>query len=161
MNAEISFPTDAQLVGKRILCADDNRMVRESLRLILERTGYRVICAADGLEAWHLVLDEIEPFDLLITDQDMPNMCGLELVRRLNDEGLLPEVVVISGNLTKEIIFEYRRLGVNQLLEKPFLIATILAVVGQGCARAAVSRRGADVRAESGADWGGSGAEKA
>lgn len=159
MNAEFSVSTDAPCVGKRILCADDNRMVRESLRLILERAGYRVICAADGLEAWHLILDEIEPFDLLITDQDMPNMCGLDLVRRLKGEGMLPEVVVISGNLTPEVIRGYRELGVDQLLEKPFLIVTILAAVGRGCARAAVGRRGEERGVESGADWRGTGTE--
>lgn len=136
MNEALTFTVDPLSRRKRILCADDNRLVRESLRLILESAAYEVTCADDGQTALKAIRDASEPFDLLITDHDMPRLCGLELVSQLDADRQLPEVVVISGNLTTENITEYERLGVRQVLEKPFLIPTILDAVHAGCERA-------------------------
>lgn len=135
MNEGPSATADVLPQPKRILCADDNRLVRETIRLVLERASYVVKCAADGREACQIIMDATEPFDLLVTDHDMPHVCGLELVRQLKANRRLPAVVVISGSLTPENIRQYKELGVERVLTKPFLTPTILEAVRTGCDR--------------------------
>ena len=64
-----------------ILLAEDDRSVRRYLEVILERAGYKVISAADGLEAMKLALSS--PIDALIADSIMPHLSGQELCRLL------------------------------------------------------------------------------
>ena len=66
-----------------VLVVDDSRMVRESLARSLTGRGYRVLRAADGLEALELL--RAEPVDLVVSDVEMPRLDGFALVRRLRD----------------------------------------------------------------------------
>jgi two-component system sensor histidine kinase and response regulator WspE len=80
---------------KRVLVVDDSITVREVERQLLLGRGYEVAVAVDGQEGWHAV--RAGPFDLVVTDVDMPRMNGLDLVRAIHDnEGLreLPVIVV-------------------------------------------------------------------
>lgn len=67
--------------GKRVLVVDDSLTVREMERRLLEGAGYAVTTAVDGVDGW--LNARAQPFDLLISDIDMPRMTGLELVRNL------------------------------------------------------------------------------
>jgi two-component system, chemotaxis family, sensor histidine kinase and response regulator WspE len=64
---------------QRILVADDSLTVREMERQVLEKAGYDVTVAVDGMDAWNSLRSTAQPFDLLITDMDMPRMSGTEL----------------------------------------------------------------------------------
>ncbi len=77
----------------RVLVVDDSITVREVERKLLDERGYEVETAADGLEAWSLIrrLD----FDLVITDVDMPNMDGIELVVQIKDSPEYEHIPVI------------------------------------------------------------------
>ena len=63
---------------KRVLVVDDSLTVRELERKLLSNRGYQVVVAVDGMDGWNAV--RTEPFDLVITDIDMPRMDGIELV---------------------------------------------------------------------------------
>lgn len=81
-----------------VLVVDDQFTVRELQRSILETAGYRVLVARDGREAWEM-LRGADDVDLVVTDIEMPQMDGLELlgaVRRSPDRSSLPVVVVTS-----------------------------------------------------------------
>ena len=67
--------------SRRILLAEDDRSVRRYLEVILERAGYQVVSAADGLEAMKLALSS--PIDAVIADSIMPHLSGQELCRLL------------------------------------------------------------------------------
>ena len=67
-----------QAVSKRVLVVDDSLTVRELERKLLLSRGYQVAVAVDGMDGWNAL--RAEPFDLLITDIDMPRMDGIELV---------------------------------------------------------------------------------
>lgn len=82
----------------RILVVDDQFTAREIQRSILEAAGYRVVTARDGREAWDLLANG-EAFELVVTDLEMPEIDGLELVRTIRGDpkcSALPVVVVTS-----------------------------------------------------------------
>lgn len=79
--------------SKRILVVDDSITVREVERKILTDYGYQIEVAEDGLDAW----DKIQKFsyDLIITDIDMPNMDGIELVGQVKDSPEFQDIPII------------------------------------------------------------------
>ncbi len=81
-----------------ILLVDDEEIVRETGRRALERLGYRVVLAADGLEALERIATVGDAVDLLLTDITMPRLSGLELVRHLRNGGSRVRVLVASGS---------------------------------------------------------------
>jgi two-component system sensor histidine kinase and response regulator WspE len=78
---------------KRVLIVDDSLTVREVERRLLENRGYEVTTAVDGVEGWHTLRSY--PFDLLISDIDMPRMNGVDLVRRVKSDPSLRRLPVI------------------------------------------------------------------
>ncbi len=81
--------------GKKIcvLLAEDDRALRRFLEVVLERGGYRVITASDGLEAMKVALST--PIDLVVTDAMMPNLSGHEFCRFLRNSQTLAHLPVI------------------------------------------------------------------
>ena len=69
---------------KRVLAVDDSLTVRELERKLLTSRGYETEVAVDGMDAWNAM--HSSPFDLVITDVDMPRMDGIELVKRIKQE---------------------------------------------------------------------------
>jgi len=88
--------------GIRVLLAEDDRAVRRLLQVVLERAGYEVIPAADGLEAMKLALSS--PINILITDAMMPNLNGHELCRFMRNSETLSHVpIILLSALEKKI----------------------------------------------------------
>lgn len=79
----------------RILLVDDDLYVRKALTRMLEWARHDVAEASDGLAALKAVADT--PFDLVITDLNMPDMEGLQLMRKLRELPRPPKVILISG----------------------------------------------------------------
>ena len=97
---EISLPeSDARLSpaeGDRrtcVLLAEDDRALRRFLEVVLERAGYEVVPASDGLEAMKMVLSN--PIDVVVTDAMMPNISGNEFCRFLRNTPALSRLPVI------------------------------------------------------------------
>lgn len=104
---------------RRVLVVDDSRAVREATSLILLGAGYAVDIVSDGWDAWELLQDR--PFDLLVTDLEMPRLDGHELiarVRRAPELVNLPILVVSSRNADT---MRHRILtaGANGFVSKP------------------------------------------
>lgn len=85
-----------------ILLVEDDRSVRRYLEVTLQRAGYKVITAADGLEAMKLALSN--PIDVVITDAIMPNLSGQELARFLRQNPKLAHlpIVLLTGQPNKQ-----------------------------------------------------------
>jgi CheY-like chemotaxis protein len=81
----------------RVLLAEDDRALRRFLEVVLERAGYQVISASDGLEAMKLALSN--PVDVVVTDAIMPNLSGHEFCRFLRNTNTLAHlpVILLSG----------------------------------------------------------------
>lgn len=95
---------------------------------MLERAGYQITECGDGAEALSLVGQT--PFDVILTDLNMPNLGGRALGRALADlPGIKPKVVVFSGSGQGPLSEIAAELGAVATLSKPFSRAELLAVV--------------------------------
>jgi len=112
---------------KKILIVDDEKLVRWFLERALKNEGYETDTANNGEDALHKI--ESGEYKILITDLRMPIMGGLELLKRLKEEGRLPFTIVTSAYLSDETIEKAREAGVYKCIRKPFKIEEILDVV--------------------------------
>ena len=76
-----------------ILVVDDSATVREQVRRILVKAGYRVSTAQNGREAWNLL--RTRAYDLLLSDVDMPQMNGIELVTKVRADAMLERMHIV------------------------------------------------------------------
>ena len=86
-----------------MLVVDDSRSIRETASLILLQGGYAVEAVPDGWDAWELLQDR--PFDLLLTDLEMPRLDGHELIGRVRRSAELRQlaVVVVSSRTADSV----------------------------------------------------------
>lgn len=115
---------------KPILLIEDDRPYRQALRLYLESHGYSAKEAEDGREAL-VLLDGGLDVDIIISDYHMPVINGLDFLKALSYrvKGQDVRVILVSGNMTKEIEKEAKQAGAFALLSKPFDFQDLLALV--------------------------------
>ena len=111
--------------GSRILLADDDPSVRDSLQEVLVDEGYRVIPAEDGNRA--LELANRSPIDLVLLDLNMPVKNGWDTFERLTAEHPLVPVIFITARPNQ--LFTALAAGVDALLEKPLDVPELLATI--------------------------------
>ncbi|MDZ7290495.1 MAG: sigma-54 dependent transcriptional regulator [candidate division KSB1 bacterium] len=110
-----------------ILVVDDEQSVRESLARVLEREHYQVFPASSGEEALRCL--EKESVHVVLSDLKMPEMSGLELLRRVKTVAPATEVILITGHGTIEIAVEAMKQGAYDFITKPFRRAEIIKAV--------------------------------
>jgi len=122
------------MADRRILIIDDASLVRFYYRDALERVGYAVDEAMNGLEALEKLL--VTPADLLIVDINMPKMDGLTFLQALRREapplGATPAIVISTESSPKDIAAA-RAAGANFYLVKPVAQDTLIRYVGMLC----------------------------
>ena len=114
---------------RRILIADDEPNLRRVLSAILEREGYDVSIAADGIEALDTVSQR--PIQTVITDLRMPKLDGIGLLRRVAAEYPDIPVIIITAHGSVDSAVEAVKLGAFDYIEKPFEQAEIKSVVAK------------------------------
>lgn len=112
---------------QRILIVDDDAMIRDLLAKMLTRSGYQTECADDGEQAWTAICSE--SYDLLITDHEMPNLRGLDLLRRIRRHGEKIPVIFISGAMPWDAPDLMELMQPGATLVKPFSFQMLLAKV--------------------------------
>jgi two-component system OmpR family response regulator len=105
-----------------VLVSDDSRTVREAIARMLANAGYIVDQAADGEEAWHMLAEV--PYDLLVSDMEMPRVSGAELLGRVRERHPGLAVLAISARAGRE-----RAALADAFLAKPIARAELLARV--------------------------------
>jgi PAS domain S-box-containing protein len=115
--------------GRVILVVEDERNIRETLRLILERTGYRVLLAVNGKDALAQLLERPESIALILTDVMMPVMNGIALLRAIRELGTDVPVIVSSGLKEVSARAELAALGVPDILAKPYEERALLEAI--------------------------------
>jgi UDP-3-O-acyl N-acetylglucosamine deacetylase len=116
-------------MSETILVVDDEAKIRSTLCGVLTDEGFHVVEAENGRTALEL-LGEASP-QLAIVDIWMPEMDGIELVRRMRATAPTVPIIVISGHGTIETAVRVIRLGAFDFLEKPFELDALLKVVGR------------------------------
>ncbi|MFN3741875.1 MAG: response regulator transcription factor [Anaerolineales bacterium] len=109
-----------------VLVVDDEKALRDFVRRNLEVRGYRVLTAANGLEA--LALFEQEHVSLIILDLMMPHMDGLEVTRRLREASNVPIIILSALGEEADKIRAFD-LGADDYLTKPFGVGELLGRV--------------------------------
>jgi PAS domain S-box-containing protein len=129
-SAEIGIPREDACTGKeRILFVDDEEMIREMAQELLEQLGYEVVSTTSSREALSLVKNGPSRFDLVITDQTMPGMTGLDLARKiLLLQPNLPIILVtgFSHLVSQESV---RAAGIRAMALKPLTRRELAQVV--------------------------------
>jgi len=121
-----------------ILIVDDEASDRLLQQRILERHGHEVCTAADGVEA--LLALGTKEIDLVITDLQMPDIHGLELISVLRDRSPRPTIVVVSGTGPDQLAIA-KAVGAQFTLNKPVYAEQLTAIVEQALARRAQAPR--------------------
>jgi two-component system cell cycle sensor histidine kinase/response regulator CckA len=86
-----------------ILIAEDEVMVRNLVRHLLQAEGHEILAAADGYEALELSRKYAGTIDMLITDVKMPRMDGLALIEKLRKDRPNMRILIMSGHLSEEL----------------------------------------------------------
>lgn len=117
---QVSTPKEEDLAEKTVMVVDDSVTVRKVTGRFLEREGFRVITAKDGVEALQLLQDHIP--DVMLLDIEMPRMDGFEVAKNIRTSSRLRDIPIImitsrTGEKHREHAFE---LGVNKYMGKPY-----------------------------------------
>jgi UDP-3-O-[3-hydroxymyristoyl] N-acetylglucosamine deacetylase len=115
-----------------ILVVDDEEQIRSTLRGVLADEGFDVVEASNGRRALELLAHSAPR--LAIVDIWMPEVDGIEFVRRMRAQAPTVPIIVISGHGTIETAVRVIRLGAFDFLEKPFPLDALLGVVGRALA---------------------------
>lgn len=129
-------------MGYKILIADDEAEIRDVLRLYLEKDGYEVTEAADGVEAMEKIWKE-KP-DLAILDIMMPGLDGYRVLRNIREDNNIP-VIMLSAKDTDSDKILGLDMGADDYITKPFAPLEAVARVNSNIRRFySLGARGAD-----------------
>lgn len=120
-------------MSKQALAVDDSKTMRDMVSFTLKNAGFDVLEAGDGIEAISVL--GTKKVDLVITDLNMPNMNGLELIKQLRSKPLYHSVpiLMLTTEGDEEKKNEGRQAGATGWLVKPFNPDKLLQVIGRVC----------------------------
>jgi len=109
----------------RIMLVEDEAPLRETLAARLKRDGFAVDMAADGEEG--LYMGREVPFDLAIIDLGLPKLSGMDLVKKLREEGARYPILILTARSSWQDKVEGLSTGADDYLVKPFHVEELLA----------------------------------
>ena len=129
------MPVEADaLVCRSMLIVEDDESIRDGLKKLFQRNGFKVETACDGERALE-VLDAVRP-DIAVVDLIMPGIDGLAVSRHIkkNPQTRHTKIIILTGYLTKEIMSEAAHAGVDKCIAKPMdkhgLLLEVMEVLG-------------------------------
>jgi CheY-like chemotaxis protein len=133
--ATATAPLSPEAIPPTVLVIEDYSDTRELLATLLQKRGYRVIEAEDGVEGL-LKAGWMYP-DLIIMDLSLPEMDGVEAARRIHAQAKLSQIpiFVISAYLTEAVQADVRAVGCTEIFAKPFDPETLLEKVARTLGR--------------------------
>jgi DNA-binding response OmpR family regulator len=113
----------------KILAVDDNPSITGSMPFIFGEPVYEVTSATDGEDALTKLDAKPNGYDVIIVDQKMPHVSGVELVQGIRERGITGRILILSAHLSPEIRDAYERMGVQVVMDKPFNVEELRSVV--------------------------------
>lgn len=115
----------------RVLVVDDEPINLQVIEDFLDGSDYKITTAADGEIAWHLLEQTPEQFDIILLDRMMPNMDGMEVLRRVKAHPILKAIPVVlqTARAGSQDIIEGIQAGALHYLTKPFEEGMLLSVL--------------------------------
>jgi two-component system response regulator MprA len=132
--AETQVPVEKRLFT--VLVADDNDVAQRLCKRVLEKAGYSVLIAADGLQAVDVALNQHPA--MILMDVAMPGIDGLEAMRRIKIEMPSMPIVIASAHSMASDTERFLAAGADNVLSKPFRLADLIAIVDKLAAAASV-----------------------
>lgn len=111
----------------KILVIDDEQGIREVLSGILEDEGHEVFAVEDGIEGLQLL--KTEPVDLVLLDVWLPNMGGIDVLKRIKTDYPETQVIIISGHGNIDLAVKAVKLGAFDFMEKPLSLEKVVTLV--------------------------------
>ncbi len=115
----------------RILIAEDDARIGDLLAEVLRREGREIVVVEDGLRAVEAM--EEAPFDILVTDLNMPGMGGLELMRRAKERNPHVLVIIVTGYASLDSAIQAVKEGAYDYIRKPFKVDELQISVDNAC----------------------------
>jgi CheY-like chemotaxis protein len=112
-----------------VLVADDNDVAQRLCRRVLEKAGYTVLIAADGLQAVEVALSQRPA--MILMDVAMPGIDGIEAMRRIKAEMPDQPIVIASAHSMASDRERFLAAGADDILSKPFRLADLVAIVAK------------------------------
>lgn len=113
----------------KILAVDNQPTVTLALRYLFAGPRYEVTCVEDGNSALARIDASSDPYDVIIVDQKMPNLTGVELVSAIRERGIPGKIIVVAALLSSEIREAYERMDVHVMFGKPFDVGALRSAV--------------------------------
>jgi DNA-binding response OmpR family regulator len=110
-----------------ILVVDDETDICNLNAEVLSDSGYLVNTAKDGAEAWEAF--QLKSYDLLITDNEMPKMSGVELLQKLHAAHMNVPAIMVTGTMPKEVSEKKPGCQLEAVLLKPYALDELLGKV--------------------------------
>jgi len=114
-------------VRQRILVVEDDPLIRRLNTEVLTYSGYLVDAAEDGAAAW--VAIQNENYDLIVTDNNMPKMTGVELLQSLHESHQKLPVIMATGTVPQDELDRHPWLQIEATVLKPYTFDELLATV--------------------------------
>jgi len=112
-----------------ILVVDDEEIMRNMAKEILNESGYDTILAKDGTEAVEIFKEKKEEIDLVLLDMVMPNLNGKETYLKIKELDNNVKVLLSSGFRRDERVNDILGLGVNAFLQKPYSLSKLSKII--------------------------------
>jgi CheY-like chemotaxis protein len=112
-----------------VLVADDNDVAQRLCRRVLEKAGYKVLIAVDGLQAVEVAMSQ-RP-DMILMDVAMPGIDGIEAMKRIKEAIPNQPIVIASAHSMASDRERFLAAGADDILSKPFRLADLVAVVAR------------------------------
>ena len=113
----------------RILAVDNEASVRLSFRYVFSDPRYELTCVDSGNAALARLDANSDLFDVIIVDEKMPNLTGLELVGAIRKRAINGRIIVVSADLSSELREAYERMDVHVMFSKPFNVDELSSAV--------------------------------
>ena len=129
----VDTPAPLDLSKRRMLVVDDDRVIREMIKMMLSDHGCEIIDeCGDGLEAIAKIKEQDIPYDMIFCDLHMPIMSGLDLLKllRQSDEHLKLPFIMVTASKDKKFLKEAIRAGVSDFLIKPIEETKLISKIG-------------------------------
>ena len=130
----------------RILIVDDERSMREFLEILFRREGYDVVTVGGVDEA--LAAVESDDYDIVITDIQMPERSGLELLHAVREVAPETVVIMITAFATPETAIQAMKEGAYDYITKPFKVDEIRVVVEKALEKKLLATENRRLRSE-------------
>jgi CheY-like chemotaxis protein len=119
-----------------VLVADDNDVAQRLCKRVLEKAGYTVLIAADGLQAVDIALSKRPA--MILMDVAMPGIDGIEAMKRIKEAIPDQPIVIASAHSMASDRERFLAAGADDILSKPFRLADLVAIVAKLTAKPGV-----------------------